>query len=116
YRAIASALAQPRTNISISLRKSDKHDRERVRLEVGKLQGAQQGDIAEVWLAITETALHSSVTGGENAGYDLHHAPVVRWLHEAGTTNPNATPSFTGESDLKLDSAWKRNNLRVVAF
>ena len=116
YRAIASALAQPRTDISISLLKPDKHDRERVRLEVGKLQGAHRGDVAEVWLAITETALHSSVTGGENAGHDLHHAPVVRWLHKAGTTNPNATPSFTGESDLKLDSAWKRNNLRVVAF
>jgi len=41
---------------------------------------------------------------------------VMRWLHKAGTANSNATPSFTGESDLKLDSAWKRSNLRVVAF
>jgi hypothetical protein len=40
----------------------------------------------------------------------------VRWLHKAGTTNMNAAPSFTGESDLKLDSSWKRKNLRVVAF
>jgi len=116
YRAIAGAVAQPRTDISVSWLKSDKHDHEQVRLEVGKLQGAQQGDVAEVWLAITETALHSSVTGGENAGHDLHHAPVVRWLHKAGTTDLRAAPSFTGESDLKLDSAWKRNNLRIVAF
>jgi hypothetical protein len=56
------------------------------------------------------------VTGGENAGQDLHHAPVVRWLHKAGSSNPNAEPSFTGASDLKLDSAWKRKNLCVVAF
>lgn len=116
YRAIASAVAQPRTDISLSLLKSDKHDHEQVRVEVGKLQGAQQGDVAEVWLAITETALHSSVTGGENAGHDLHHAPVLRWLHKAGTSNLNAMPSFTGESALKLDSAWKRNNLRIVAL
>jgi hypothetical protein len=116
YRAIATAVAQPRTDISVSLMKSDKHDHEQVRVAVGKLQGAQQGDVAEVWLAITETALHSSVTGGENAGHDLHHAPVVRWLHKTGTTDPNAAQSFAGESDLKLDSAWKRNNLRVVAF
>jgi hypothetical protein len=116
YRAIATAVAQPRTDISVSLLKSEKHDQEEVRVEVGKLQGAQPGDLAEVWLAITETALHSSVTGGENAGHDLHHAPVVRWLHKAGTTDPNATPSFAGESDLRLDSAWKRNNLRVVAL
>ena len=116
YRAIASAVAQPRTDISVSLLSSEKRDHERLRVEVGKLQGAQPGDIAEVWLAVTETALHSAVKGGENAGQDLHHAPVVRWLHKAGATNINAEPSFTGESDLKLDSAWKRKNLRVVAF
>src|ERR1700674_307101 len=116
YRAIATAVAQPRTDVSVSLLNSEKRDGERLRVEVGKLQGAQPGDTAEVWLAITETALHSAVTGGENAGQDLHHAPVVRWLHRAGTTNTNAAPSFTGESDLKLDSAWKRKNLRIVAF
>ena len=116
YRAIASAVSQPRTDVSVSLLKSDKHDHERLRVEIGKLQGAQPGDVAEVWLAITETALHSSVTGGENAGHDLHHAPVARWFHKAGATDPNAAPSFVGESDVKRDSAWKRNNLRVVAF
>jgi hypothetical protein len=67
-------------------------------------------------MAITEAALHSAVTAGENAGHDLHHAPVVRWLHKAGTSDPSSAPSFAGESDLKLDAAWKRNNLRVVAF
>jgi len=116
FRAIAGAVAQPRTAVSVSLQKSDKHDHERVSVEVGKLLGAQQGDVAEVWLAVTETALHSSVTAGENAGHDLHHAPVLRWLHKAGTSNLNAAPSFHGESDLKLDAVWKRNNLRIVAL
>jgi hypothetical protein len=116
YRAVAGAVAEPRTDISVSLLKSGKHDHEQVRVEVGKLQGAQPSDVAEVWLAITEIALHSSVTAGENAGHDLHHAPVLRWLHKAGTNNLNATLSFAGESDLRLDSAWKRNNLRIVAF
>jgi hypothetical protein len=116
YRAIVSAATQPRTDVSVSLLKSEKRDHENLRVQVGKLQGAQDGDIAEVWLAITETALHSSVTGGENAGRDLHHAGVARWLHKAGVTDRNAAPSFTGESDLKLDSTWKRTNLRVIAF
>jgi hypothetical protein len=116
YRAVANEVAQPRTEISISLLNSDKRDHEHLKVEVGKVQGAQQGDVAEVWLAIAETALHSSVTGGENAGHDLHHAPVLRWLHKAGTTSLNTMPSFAGDSDLKLDSSWKRNNLRVVAF
>jgi hypothetical protein len=116
YGAIAGAVAQPRTEVSISLRKSENREREHLRVDVGKVQGAEQGDIAEVWVAITETALHSGVTRGENAGQDLHHAAVVRRLQRAGTTNPNAVPSFAGESDLKLDSAWKRQNLRVVTF
>jgi len=116
YRAIVSAATQPRTDVSVSLLKSERRDHEHLKIQVGKLQGGQEGDIAEVWLAITETALHSSVTGGENAGRDLHHAGVARWLHKAGVTDRNAAPSFTGESDLKLDSTWKRPNLRVIAF
>jgi hypothetical protein len=118
YRAIVNAATtQPRTEVSISLLNSDnKPDRQHVKVQIGKLQGAQEGDVAEVWLAITETALHNSVTGGENAGRDLHHAGVARWLHKAGVTDRNAAPSFSGESDLKLDSKWKRPNLRVIAF
>lgn len=116
YRAVVGATAEPHTVITVSILKSEKRDHDRLRIETGKLQGAQQGDTAEVWLAITETALHSAVTGGENAGQDLHHAPVLRWLHKAGTTDSNRAPSFTGESDVKLDSEWKRKNLRVIAF
>jgi hypothetical protein len=116
YQAISGAIAQSRTDITLSLRKSEKREHERFSVEVGKLQGAEPDDIAEVWLAITETALHSAVTGGENAGQHLHHAPVLRWLHKVGSTDRNAAPSFTGESDIKLDAAWNRRNLRVVAF
>jgi len=116
YRAIASAMAQPRTRISLSLLKSERRDQAHLKVEVEKLQGAEPGDIAEVWLAITENALHSAVLGGENSGHDLHHAAVVRWLHKAGTANSNAAATFTGDEELKFDSAWKRTNLRVVAF
>jgi hypothetical protein len=116
YRAIATEAAQPHSAISVSLVESEKHNRERLRIEVGKIQGAQQGDSAEVWFAVTETGLHSAVSAGENAGHELHHAPVVRWLHKAGTADSNAAPSFSGESEVKLESTWKRANLRIVAF
>lgn len=116
YRAVAGAVAQPRTPMSLTLLKSEKRDRARLKVEVGKLQGAQPSDVVEVWLAITEKALHSAVLGGENSGHDLHHAAVVRWLHRAGTADSRAPAAFTGESDLKLDSGWKRANLLVVAF
>src|SRR5258707_10604541 len=116
YRAIVGAVAQPRTPISLTLLKSEKRDQAHLKIEVGKLQGAQPGDVGEVWVAITEKALHSAVSGGENSGHDLHHAAVVRRLHKAGTADSNTAAAFTGESDLKLDSAWKRANLRGVAF
>lgn len=116
YRAITGAAGQPHTDILVSILNSDKRNHERVRVEAGKLLGAQQDDTSGVWLAVTETGLHSPVSGGENAGLDLHHAPVVRWLHKTGEAAPNAAPSFIGESDLKLDSAWKRSNLRIVAL
>ncbi len=116
YRAIASAMAQPRTRISLTLLKSERRDQAHLKVEVEKLQGAEPGDVAEVWLAITENALHSAVLGGENSGHDLHHAAVVRWLHKAGTANGNAAATFTSDAELKFDSAWKRTNLRVVAF
>ena len=116
YRAIASAMAQPRTRMSLALLKSERRDQAHLKVEVDKLQGAEPGDVAEVWLAITENALHSAVLGGENSGHDLHHAAVLRWLHKAGTANGNAAATFTGDAELKLDSAWKRTNLRVVAF
>src|SRR5258706_10894928 len=116
YRAIASAMAQPRTRISLTFLKSERRDQAHLKVEVEKLQGAEPGDIAEVWLAITENALHSAVLGGENSGHDLHHAAVLRWLHKAGTANSNAAATFTGDEELKFDSHWKRTNLRVVAF
>src|SRR5216683_3705481 len=50
--------------------------------KVGRLEGTTKGDAAEVWLAITETGLHSAVTRGENAGEDLHHAAVVRSMRK----------------------------------
>lgn len=115
-RAIASAAAKPRTEISVSLLPSEKRGHERLRVEAGKIAGAQGGDTPEIWLAVTEGALHSAVSGGENAGHQLYHAPVLRWLHKAGTANPNGAPAFSGESDVKIDSGWKRKNLRAVAF
>jgi hypothetical protein len=116
YRAVAAAATQPRTAMSVTLSPAEKRDHAHVKIEIGKLQGAQSGETAEVWVAITETALHSAVSAGENSGHDLHHAAVVRWLHKTGAADSTAAAAFTSEQDLKLDSGWKRTNLRVVAF
>jgi hypothetical protein len=116
YRAVATAASQARTEISVSLLPSEKPGHDRAKVDVDKVQGSVAADPVEVWLIIAESSLHSDVSAGENAGHQLHHAPVVRWLHKAGTADLNKAPSFVGEADLKLESSWKRNNLRLVAF
>jgi hypothetical protein len=89
---------------------------EQFNVRVGKLGGATAGDTAEVWMAITETRLQSSVTGGENSGENLRHAAVVRRLHKIGEAKTAGEFSFAGDFTAKLDSNWKRENLRAVVF
>ncbi len=84
--------------------------------KVGKLEGTTRGDAAEVWLAITETGLHSAVTRGENAGEDLHHAAVVRSMRKIGEAKPDGETSFAGDATVPLQKEWKRENLRAVLF
>ncbi len=83
-------------------------------VKVGKLEGQTKGDPAEVWLAITETGLHSAVTRGENAGEDLHHAAVVRSMRKIGEAKGDGETSFAGEANISLQKEWKRENLRAV--
>jgi hypothetical protein len=115
-QTIAASLSQLQTEISLTLLTSNKRDREQFNVSVGKLAGTAASDTPEVWIAITEKGLHSSVSGGENAGHDLHHASIVRLLRKLGTANKSNAPSFAAQPELKLDPAWKRPNLRVVAF
>lgn len=113
---IAASLSQLQTEISLSSLRSAKRDREQFNVSVGKLVAAAPSDTPEVWLAITEKGLHSSVAAGENAGHDLHHASVVRLLRKLGTANKDSALSFSAQPDLKLDSSWKRPNLRAIVF
>jgi hypothetical protein len=115
-QTIAASMSQLQTEISLTPRSVDKRDREQFDVSVGKLVGAAPSDTPEVWIAITEKGLHSSVSGGENAGHDVHHASIVRLLHKLGTADKGNTPSFTAQPELKLDSSWKRPNLRVIVF
>jgi hypothetical protein len=84
--------------------------------KVGKLEGTTRGDAAEVWLAITETQLHSAVTRGENAGEDLHHAAVLRFMRKIGEAKGDGESSFAGDASVPLNKEWKRENLRAVLF
>jgi len=86
-------------------------------VSVAKLAGNSAHDTAEVWLAVTEDGLHSSVSKGENAGHVLQHVATLRWLHKIGVADPNAaSASFTGSPAVKFNSHWNLSNVRVTVF
>jgi hypothetical protein len=89
---------------------------ETLSVKIAKLPVAKQHDTAEVWLAITETRLHSAVKRGENAGQNLHHAAIVRTIRKIGEAQSGGEISFAGELSVALQAGWKRENLKTVVF
>src|SRR5215470_19407677 len=80
--AIAEAAKEPKAEVALTAVKSAG---ERVQASVQvKMFPAPLNHAATVWIAVTESGLHSNVKAGENAGEDLHHASVVRSLRKAG--------------------------------
>ncbi len=108
--AIAEAAREPKAEIGLT-KQSDSNGKATFSIAV-KMAPQSEGQKTQVWLAVTETGLHSNVLHGENAGEDLHHAAVVRSLRKVG----DATNSYSSEQDVRLDSGWKKENLRVVVF
>jgi hypothetical protein len=84
---------------------------------VGKLAALQDGDVPEVWLAITEDGLHSSVRRGENAGRELAHIATLRSLQKIGVAHTgDASPSFSADPVINLSPGWIPANLHIVVF
>ncbi len=114
---ITRAAREPHAEVSISAGKPDGKDAEDFSVTVSKLPGDTRGRTEEVWLAVTEDGLHSSVSAGENAGHDLYHAAVLRSLTKIGVASSAAgSTSFMAEPRVKFGSRWNRANLRVVVF
>lgn len=83
-------------------------------VHVGDVPASLGAAQLELWIAVTERGLQTSVNAGENSGETLQHADVVRTLHKAQSlrgANNAATPVTV---DLKEN--WKLANVRVVAF
>lgn len=114
---IEKAAQRVQTDVAVNSEKSDTHGSQRFTVSVGKLAGNTAGDIAEVWVAVTEDGLQSTVNRGENAGHVLHHTATLRSLHKIGTADVSApSASFKGDSRVKFESRWKPENLHVVVF
>lgn len=72
--------------------------------------GLDAGKDGELWFAVAEDRLVVDVKRGENANRTLKHSGVVRVLRSVGNADRPATTS------IKFEPAWKRENLRIIAF
>ncbi len=113
-QAILEAAGKTKIPVTLVLGSTSETGKGDFSVKVSKLGGTTKGDTAEVWLAITETALHSAVKRGENAGQDLHHAAVVRSMRKIGEAKADGETSFAGDARVPLQKEWKRENLRAV--
>ncbi len=115
--AIQKVESLAKTGVEITARAPDPKGSQNFAVSVKKLAGETPGDVAEVWLAVTEDGLRSSVNRGENAGNVLMHVATLRSLHKIGVATASGAPvAFTGEPRVKLDSHWNHQNLAVVVF
>lgn len=99
--------ARPRAEVTVAI--SD----DVVTVRVANAPPPPAGDVNEVWLAVTESDLATTVPAGENRGRTLTHAPVVRALRKLGVASAGA---FDARVPLAADAEWRRRGLRAVVL
>jgi len=109
-RAVRAAGARPKPAVSLSW-----IDGGMLRIHVEPFTQAAQGEMPEVFLAITENMLHSDVKRGENAGRGLEHDGVVRRLIPVGKIE-SGPEGFSSAIAIRAAHEWNLRNLRAVAF
>ena len=105
-RKAATAMHLP-LGVSASL----KGDALRLTVEAPAASGGLEK--TDIVVALVEDGLSSAVRRGENGGRTLRHAAVVRRHQVIGALEPE---TFVGEGEWRVNTAWQRPQLRVVAF
>ncbi len=118
--AIVQAARLPKAKVQIELApKAEASQSGAIQLtvRVEDIQKTSAGDSVEVWLAITESDLSSSVASGENAGRNLRHTAVVRQLKNIGSISVmKGATSFTATPVINIADGWRNDKLRAVVF
>jgi hypothetical protein len=115
-KTIQAEALQPKTDVTITAGAPDPKGLRQYTITTGKLSSSH-GDTAEIWLAVTEDGLQSSVSAGENSGKTLQHASTLRSLQKVGVADPDKSPaSFRGDAQVKFDPRWNAANTHVVVF
>jgi len=111
--ALTSAGRKPKATIEIT-KVSGSEERPAVQVRMTPLDGPERNGPFDVYLAVTENNLSSSVARGENRGRTLSHAAVVRKLTLIG--RGDGAGAFTATAVVELDQRWKADNVRLVVF
>jgi hypothetical protein len=106
-RAVIEAARAPRAEVSIHVRAGDT-----AAVSVQHLPpGANSADIL---LGITESDLHTNISGGENRGRGAAHAAVVRSLTTLGRLESKKSGGYTADIKLNLNQRWNRQNTKLI--
>ena len=105
--AVADTSRAPKAKVQVA-RAGD-----RLTITLEGLSDVTGSDGADLMLAITEDGLGSRSLGGGHGGA---HGPVVRDLRKLTTFAGERGTVQLKDVELKLDGAWRRENLRAVAF
>ena len=84
-------------------------------VHIENLPNAHGGDTPELFVAVTESTLHSDVRRGENAGRSLEHDGVVRQLLPIGKITAPAQ-EYSSTAAVHPAPEWNRKNLSAVVF
>ena len=108
------AAARNRGRLLLTAAPGQKEHTPSFELRLGPSSAALNSSPLDLWIAVTEKGLSSKVSGGENSGETLQHAPVVRLLHkQQSVTLPLANPI---KFSVTLRKTWTPANLALVAF
>jgi hypothetical protein len=106
-RLMQQSAREPKAHVTV------RREGSRVSVDVAGVPAGSGEDVAEVWLAITESGLATDVKAGENAGRHLVHGPIVRRLRSLGRV---AGGVFHADATIDAEAGWNANALRAVAF
>jgi len=113
---IAGALAaEPAGRVSLALDPVTPEGQLRVKVGAKLARAAAAGDL-DLWVAVYESGLSTSVKAGENASRVLRNDRVVRRFEKAFSLPGAAGAEKSGELVLGLDKRWKTDGLGVAAF
>lgn len=110
---IAQAARSRKARVDLALT-AQQAKRVNLRARIADLSSPSARTSLHLWVAVTEAGLSSNASRGENSGRRLDHTAVVRHLRRVARLQPG--PESAQEFEIKLDSQWKRENLRAVVF